>query len=161
MASAAADPRWAVLAQHRDEAIRNLALAVRTWDDRNRLGQAGGDLPAILEKAVQKALQDGYASFEQAAEAVLDFASEAKPQGRHWHQRLLTMALSPTVRRPALTPSLAGPLDELRRFRHVVIHAYPGFDMEHAASAIAAARRVAIELPAAFDEFGRAFGLLG
>lgn len=160
MASAATDPRWLVLARHRDAALRDLGLAVRLWDGRANFIGAGGDLPLALEKAIQKALQDGYASFEKAAEAVLDFVDEPKPSGRRWHEDLLTMVLSPTVRRPALAPGLLDALHELRRFRHVAIHAYEGFSLDRAAPAIAAARSAAAILPDAFDAFGRAFGLL-
>jgi hypothetical protein len=160
MASAAADPRWTVLTRHRDAAVRDLGLAVRLWDARDDVAAGGGDAAAMLEKAVQEALQDGYVSFEKAAEHVLDLVQEPKPEGRRWHENLLTMVTAPTNRRPALAPTLTDALDELRRFRHVAVHGYDNFQIERAAPAIAAARRAAAELPDAFETFGREFGLL-
>jgi hypothetical protein len=159
MAYAAADPRWTVLARFRNAAVRDLSLAVRLWDSRAEAAARGGDAAAMLEKAVQKALQDGYASFEKAAEHVLDLAQEPKPEGRRWHENLLTMVTAPTARRPALAPGLSDALDELRRFRHVAVHAYDNFRLERAAPAIDAARQVAAELPGAFEAFGRELGL--
>jgi len=70
---------------------------------------------------------------------------EPKPEGRRWHENLLTMVTAP---------------DELRRFRHLAVHGYDGFRIERAAPAIEAARRVAEGLPQAFEAFGREPGLL-
>jgi hypothetical protein len=151
-----ADPRWLPLAAYRDAAVADLALALALWDDAARFAE----LPRAREKAFQKALQDAYSSFEQAALYVLKLAGEPRPSGDRWHADLLVMVTQPTAQRPALAADLVGPLRQLMRFRHVALHAYADFEMEKADHSAAAARRLLADLPAAFDAFGRSFGLL-
>jgi hypothetical protein len=152
----APETEWDLLARLRDAAVADLGLAVALWDERPVVG--GQD--RALEKALQKALQDAYASTESAMLRILAMADEGRPVGGNWHDDLLTAATRTTANRPAFAPGLVAELDELRSFRHVAIHNYLRFRLERAAPAIAAARTLLAELPAAFDRFGRDFGLL-
>lgn len=151
------DPRWLPLERLRDAALQDLDLALTLWDTRG----AGEVLDRRMrEKALQKCLQDAYASLEQVALRILALAEDPKPSGSSWHEDLLVMVTRPSARRPAFAGTLFPELDELRRFRHVAVHSYLGFRLDRAAPAIEAATRLRSELPAAFEDFGKAFGLL-
>jgi hypothetical protein len=151
----ATDPRWLPLERLRDAALEDLDLALTLWE-----GRAEASDRRVREKALQKCLQDAYASLEQVALRILALAEDPKPAGSNWHEDLLVMVTNPSARRPAFADALFPELDELRRFRHVAVHSYLGFRLDRAAPAIEAASRLKAELPAAFDHFGKAFGLL-
>lgn len=154
----APDPRWTPIQRLRDAAIDDLSLAISLWDEQSAATPGRGR--RIEEKAIQKCLQDAYASIEQVMLRMLAYAGDPKPVGSNWHEDLLVMAINPSRGRPAFARHLHAELDELRRFRHVAVHGYIGFKLIRAAPAVEAARRLLAELPAAFDAFGRDFGLL-
>lgn len=159
-ASAAPDARWSVLARHCQSAIADLTLAVWLWDTR-REAMKGEDMPSrALQKSLQKALQDGYSSLEAAALYVLSLAREPHPEGPRWHEDVIVQVTAPGTTRPGFAPALERDLHELRRFRHIAMHGYAGFEPDRAAPAIEAARRVVAALDDAAAEFGRGFGLL-
>lgn len=153
-----ADARWSVLERYRDATTANLALAIPIWDGRDWT-KAEGDL-ATEEKVFQKALQDAYSTFEQAALYILKISDEIRPDGERWHEQLLLTVTAASGSRPAFAPHLWKPLQQLRRFRHVAMDAYLDFEMRQADHTVEAARRLLAKLPPAFDAFGRAFGLL-
>ncbi len=153
-----ADPRWEPLARYRDAIAADLALALEIWESRDWAG--GAQARPMESKAFQKALQDAYSSFEQAALYVLTLADEPRPVGDAWHEHLPVMVTRPSAARPALAAELVKPLRQLRRFRHVAMHAYQDFEMALSDHTAAAARQVLGTLPAAFGSFGRDFGLL-
>lgn len=155
---AAPDPRWTPIQRLRDAALDDLGLAISLWDGHSAEGPVRGR--RIEEKAIQKCLQDAYASIEQAMLRMLAYAGDPKPVGGNWHEDLLVMATNASRGRPAFGRHLHAELDELRRFRHVAVHGYIGFKLMRAAPAVDAGRRLLAELPAAFDAFGRDFGLL-
>ncbi|HYF08302.1 MAG TPA: hypothetical protein VD970_11820 [Acetobacteraceae bacterium] len=151
----APDTEWAMLARLRDAVLEDLRRAILLWDRRQE-----PDPDRIREKALQKSLQDAYASIESAMLRIVVMAEEPRPTGERWHDDLLTAVTLATARRPAFAPALVGELDELRSFRHVAVHNYLRFRMDRAAPAVAAARVLLAELTPAFEEFGHAFGLL-
>ncbi len=114
----------------------------------------------MVELAFQKAFQDAYSSFEQAALGILDLAGEPRPVGQRWHEDLLLIITRASANRPALAADLADDLDELRQFRHIAMHGYVRFRIDRAAPAVSAAERLIVALRSAFDLFGRDFGLL-
>lgn len=150
-----ADQRWFPLEAYRDAMLADLDLAISIW-----ARHAAGATTRIEQKAFQKSLQDAYSSFEQAALYVLTLAEEPRPTGERWHEHLLVMVTRASAHRPALAPDLTRPLRELRAFRHLAMRGYVEFEMDRAAPAVDAARRLLAEIPAALDHFGRAFGLL-
>jgi hypothetical protein len=153
-----ADSRWFPLEAYCDMILADLDLAIETWETHARM--APGRAALVQQKAFQKSLQDAYSTFEQAAIYILGLAAEPRPTGEHWHDHLLQMIRRASDHRPAFAPGLAGPLRELRLFRRRAMHSYAEFDMDRAAPSVDAARRLLAELPAAFDAFGREFGLL-
>lgn len=150
-----ADQRWFPLEAYRDAMLSDLDLAVGIWARHAIEGTT-----RIEQKAFQKSLQDAFSSFEQAALYVLSLADEPRPTGERSHEHLLVMVTRASARRPALAPDLLRPLRELRAFRHLAMHGYVEFEMDRAAPSVDAARRLLADMPAAFDRFGREFGLL-
>lgn len=105
--------------------------------------------------AVALYLQNLYTSIEEILRRVADDLDGSVPSGDDWHRELLgQMALElPEVRPRLLSPPLRDDLDVLRRFRHLVRHAYAAdFDWEEMQSAIEAADRAMAALPPALDE---------
>jgi hypothetical protein len=149
-----------VLARHCDAAVADLQLAVWLWDE-HRPAMDGADLTArAMQKSLQKSLQDGYASVEAAALYVLSLAREPRPEGPRWHEELIVQVATPGAARPGFATELEADLHELRRFRHIAMHAYAAFEVARAEPSVRAARRVAAGLTAATQAFGRNFGLL-
>lgn len=151
------DPRGEPLARLRDAALEDIDIALVLWE-------AGPETRSLVdrarEKALQKCPQDTHVSLQQAALRMLALAEHPKPVGSSGHEDLLVMVTRASERRPAFVAELFAELDELRRFRHVAMHSHLGFRLSRAAPAIEAARRLRAELPAAFQRFGVAFGLL-
>lgn len=156
--TAAPDPRWTPIRRLHEAAIDDLGLAISLWDEQSAATPGRGR--RIEEKAIQKCLQDAYASIEQAMLRMLAYAGDPKPVGANGHEDLLVMVTNPSSGRPAFARDLHSDLDELRRFRHVAVHGDIGFKLMRAAPAVEAARRLLAELPAAFEAFGRDFWLL-
>ncbi len=158
--SAAPDARWTVLSRHCEAAVADLKLAVWLWDE-HRAAMEGADMSArALQKSLQKALQDGYASIEAAALYVLSLAREPRPEGPRWHEDLMVQVTAPGSARPGFASRLERDLHELRRFRHIAMHGYATFEVDRAEPSVRAARLVSAGLAAAAEEFGRGFGLL-
>lgn len=95
----------------------------------------------VPSMAFQHAMQAGYTSFETAMKRLLHLLDEPVPAGPDWHA-VLTKRLGRAVagRRPAvIDDGLLGRVEELRRFRHVAMHAYDDFEPRRAALPVEAA----------------------
>lgn len=136
------DARLDVVLDHLDEASRLWAEGVAVADE---LGGPGAS--ERIEKMFSKFLQDGYAELETAMRKILALAGEREPVGPEFHRDLVVMLTRGGDRRPPFAARYADPIDDLRRFRHVSLHAYRRFDWERAAPAITAARRLSDDLP--------------
>lgn len=92
--------------------------------------------------AFQHAMQAGYTSFESGMRRLLALLDEPLPLGPDTHAALLRRLGRPTHRsRPAVfDPELLAQLSELRRFRHVAMHAYDDFEPGRAVGPVEAAR---------------------
>lgn len=141
------DDRWFEVAADAASAARHFGAAVRLY-------RAGGfDAPDLdgyrAAMAFQHAMQSGHTSLEAALLRVLDLLGEARPSGRDWHADLIRRASAtlPT-RGPLLDAEEASAADRTRRFRHVAMRAYDGFEPEEAVRAVEAAERLAARLPA-------------
>lgn len=132
------DARLEIVLDHLDEAARLWAEGVAIADE-----LAARNPGERIEKMFSKFLQDGYAELETALRKILALAGEREPAGPEFHRDLILMLARGSERRPPFAAGLLEDIDELRRFRHVSLHAYRRFDWNRAAPAIAAARRLA------------------
>ncbi len=92
--------------------------------------------------AFQHAMQAAYTSFEAAMKRLLALLDEPEPVGPDT-QAALPRRLGQAVggARPAVfDTALLADLSELRRFRHVAMHAYDEFEPARATAAVEAAR---------------------
>jgi hypothetical protein len=88
---------------------------------------------------------------------MLDLLGEQAPSGRDWHTDLIQRASRPIPGRPAILPaSVAQAANETRRFRHVAMLNYGGFDPVLARPAVQAARLLADGLSSAVAMFRQA-----
>lgn len=98
-------------------------------------------------------LQNFYTAVEELLRRVALELDGGIAAGDDWHRELLGQMSLPVeaVRPRVIDDSLRADLDLLRRFRHVVRHAYAAdFDWDEMQPVIAAAERVMSDLPAAF-----------
>ncbi len=111
--------------------------------------------PAGLEAAAHH-LQRFYNAFEQTGLRLAQAFENHIGDASGWHSTILQrLALEiPGVRPALLPPELKAPLNELRGFRHVVVHAYDlVLDPARVGARIDDARRVMALLPEACDRF--------
>jgi hypothetical protein len=97
-------------------------------------------------------LQNFYTAVEESLKRVALELDGGIPASDDWHRELLgQMALAIEAVRPrVIDDALHADLDLLRRFRHLVRHAYAAdFDWDEMQPALAAAERVMRDLPAA------------
>lgn len=114
--------------------IRRLRAEIRA--DRSALSARGDEVaqfasgadpvPAERPGALALALDRSYTALESILERVARTLEGGAPAGADWHRHLLQNAALDIegVRPPVLAPELEPALDELRRFRHFVRHAY-------------------------------------
>jgi len=149
------------------EARRLRLLLSRLEDDRqtaaavhDRLRQAEERLVAsapdpVTVAAVALYLQNLYTALEEVLRRLAAELDGTIPAGEDWHRELLgQMALDVGGVRPrVIDENLHADLDHLRRFRHVVRHAYAAdYDWSEMQSAVAAAHRVMEAFPGAMAD---------
>lgn len=112
----------------------------------------------VSSMAFQHAMQSGYTSFETAMKRLLHLVDEPLPVGPDWHAVLVKrLGRSIEGRRPAvIDDALLGRVEELRRFRHVAMHAYDDFEPRRAALPVEAAAAFLAGIDAAMSMFRRA-----
>lgn len=128
------------------DVLDDLASAKKHLGQGVRIFAAGGfeagKRPDYLnEMAFLHAMQSGYTSLEAGLKRIFALLDEELPVGTDSHAALLRRASRPLQEaRPAIldTPLFLA-ADELRRFRHVAVHAYDHFDAARAAAAVQAA----------------------
>ncbi len=105
--------------QDLDELVRRVLAA---W---NTLNTANSDASWRLD-SVALNLHGFYSGLERIFELLARQLDERVPAGKTWHRDLLRVVAQDCARvRPAvITEASAEVLDEFRRFRHVVRHAY-------------------------------------
>lgn len=128
------DARWIEIDEDVASCVRHLGRAVEIFAQG---GLSGEDLASYKNRmAFMQAMQAGHTSLESALERI----------------RLLRARSTA----PILGPALADAVDETRRFRHVARKTYDDFALERAAPAVAAARLLHHEIPAAIAAFRNA-----
>lgn len=120
-------------------------------------GLATGDARARYAAAMafQHAMQAGYTSFESAMRRLLTLLDEPLPIGPDAHAALLRRLGRPAQgSRPAVFDAATlAQLSELRRFRHVAMHAYDDFTPGRAAGPVEAARAYVVAIDSTLDWF--------
>lgn len=146
------DARWFEVDADVTAATGHLARSVELYDAG---GFAGDDLDAYRARmAFMHAMQSGHTSLGSALLRILDLLGEEAPSGRDWHADLIQRASRPIPGRPAILPApIARAANETRRFRHVAMRNYGGFDPGLARPAVQAARLLADGLPGAVAMF--------
>ncbi len=146
------DARWFEADADIAAAVTHLARSAELYDAG---GFAGDGLDAYrAQMAFMHAMQSGHTSLESALVRILDLLGEEAPTGRDWHADLIRRAGSPMQGRPAMLPApVAQAANETRRFRHVAMRNYGGFDPGLARPAVDAARLLAGSLPASVAAF--------
>jgi hypothetical protein len=122
-------------------------------------GFTGDDLTAYRSQmALMHSMQCAYSSLEMAFERIMELVAEQKPTGVDYHAALVRRLSHPLPsKRPALLHgALVDAVDEVRRFRHVVRHAYQGFDVVRAAPAVMSGMVVTERIRQALQDFKRA-----
>jgi len=107
--------------------VRDLEADVAALDRRARELGALPDGPREGREAkAALALHHWYTALESAVERLLRHLDGALPEGGDWHRALMEEALRPLpgVRPALLRGALRDDLDDLRRFRHFIRHAY-------------------------------------
>lgn len=140
-----------------DDLLGDLASAKRHFGEAVQLHRAPSSaIPDyVTNMAFQHAMQVGYTSFEAAMKRLLHLLGEPLPAGPQWHAALLKRLARPVPgSRPALLAEpLLGQLEELRRFRHVAMHAYDDFALRKAAIPVEAAEAFGPGVDAALAVF--------
>ena len=146
------DARWFEVDQDVAAAAGHLARSVELYDAG---GFAGEDLDSYRARmAFMHAMQSGHTSLESALLRILNLLGEEAPSGRDWHADLIQRASRPIPGRPAILPAaVAQAANETRRFRHVAMRNYGGFDPALARPAVQAARLLADGLPSVIVTF--------
>jgi hypothetical protein len=103
-------------------------IGAQVEEARSRFGDTGPNGFGI--QGVALVLHDFYNAAENVFKRIASELGEGLPQGGEWHAVLLrNMTLRiPTLRPPVIRGETASLLDEFRRFRHRVRHAY-GFTL--------------------------------
>lgn len=121
-----------------------------------RARTSGPDLVSVAGVALY--LQNLYTALEELLRRVAVELDGSAPVGDDWHRELLEqMTLEVDEVRPRLLDDrLRADLDLLRRFRHLVRHAYAAeYDWDEMQSPLATAHRVVKALPEAIAELER------
>ncbi|MEL6552459.1 MAG: nucleotidyltransferase domain-containing protein [Cyanobacteria bacterium J06621_11] len=107
-----------------EDEIFMIAKTVKTLND--LLAQANSIPPIALTPATAGYIEDFYSGCERLAERVAVTLDGGLPEGKSWHQQLLTQVSKPGGRnRPPLwDQTLLSNLDQYRSFRHRVRHLY-------------------------------------
>lgn len=149
------DARWFEVEEDAAAAAGHFARSVELYDAG---GFTGDDLNAYRARmAFMHAMQSGHTSLEAALVRILDLLGEEAPSGRDRHADLVHRVSRHLPGRPAvLLPPLAQAAQETRRFRHVAMRGYGGFDPSLARPAVQAACLLADGLPGALAVFRRA-----
>jgi hypothetical protein len=123
----------------KERAARRLRLLqARLHQDLDAVAQVHGRVRLAAERVVDQGedpvtvgaaalyLQNLYTAIEESLKRIASDLDGAVPAGKDWHRELLRqMALELPGTRPAvIDDELLGDLDRLRRFRHLVRHAY-------------------------------------
>ncbi len=105
-----------------------------------RLWQAGpaSDLRKHVAASIGAHAANAYTAIETALERILIAADGRTIAGANYHRALLERAALdvPSARPAVITRKTFDLLDDLRGFRHVVRHAYAGFDPDQAVESI-------------------------
>lgn len=148
------------------EARRLRTLVARLWRDwtvaeriHDRLGRAIGRIAddgadEVTVGATALYLQNVYTAIEELMQRIAAEVDGSTPSGADWHRELIDQMLTeiPGVRPPVIDDELGRDLDLLRRFRHVVRHAYAEpYDWREMQDAVAAERRVVDRFPQAIS----------
>lgn len=149
-----------------DEALRLrllalLAAVAEDWEAaKKNAGQARQVLtesgPAELRAAAAATfLARFYTGVEQLFQRIAQEFDGGLPTGAAWHRDLLmSMAREIPTSRPALlTAQLRDMLDEYRKFRHRVMHAYGDLDWEAMRPLVERVGDVSTQVQAALDRF--------
>ena len=141
---------WSDIASDIASAKRHFGEAVALY---------GGPLEAradyVTSMAFQHAMQAGYTSFEAGMKRLLHMLGEPMPYGPDSHAALTRrIASEMTGERPAvIVEPLLGQIEELRRFRHVAMHAYDDFTPAKARLPVEAAQGFVAGIDAAIATF--------
>lgn len=140
-----------------DDILSDLASAKRHFAEAVHLHRAPPTTTPdyVTNMAFQHAMQAGYTSFEAAMKRLLHLLSEPLPAGPEWHAALVKRLARPVPgSRPALLiEPLLGQVEDLRRFRHVAMHAYDDFSPRKAAIPVEAADAFGAGMDAALAAF--------
>lgn len=123
------EARYQTLCADVEKQLESISLLYAKIQDR----RVGFEDDVVRLESLVLQLHNLYCAFEELARCVADAFENQVEQGNRWHERLssrTTVELS-GVRPPLFSNDTARRLDELRRFRHVVRHAYEkDFDPE-------------------------------
>lgn len=126
-----------------DDILGDVASAERHFGEAVLLHRAPSPAVSayVTGMAFQHAMQAGYTSFESAMKRLLHLLGEPVPAGPEWDAALLKRLARPVPgSRPAVVSEpLLGQLEDLRRFRHVAMHAYDDVSPRKAAIPVEAA----------------------
>ena len=114
------------------------------------------------ERAVGSLVHDCYTALEAALERLIDAVDGDRPKGGDYHAQLIERAAAALAGlRPAIVSAeTARDLHALRGFRHVMRHAYGGFDYARAAPNAEIAARAVPCVSEEVTAFARAMGIL-
>ena len=121
------DARWFEVGADVADATGHFARSVSLYG----LGGFEGDgLDAYRARmAFMHAMQSGHTSLETGLVRILDLMGEEAPTGRDRHADLLKRVARAMKDRPLiLPPDVAQAAPETRRFRHVAMRGYGGFE---------------------------------
>lgn len=145
------DARWIEIDAAISSAVRHFTGEAEIFDTSR---PSAGLRAYVTEMAFMHAMQAAHTSLESAFVGILGVFGEEPPSGSQWHADLIRRVAHPVNGRPAVLPQeLAKAANETRQFRHVAARADDDFDWERAGRAVAAARLLAGELPAAIGRF--------
>lgn len=140
-----------------DDIASDVAAAKRHWREAMLLHDRALADPAdyVVGMAFQHAMQSGYTALEAGLRRLVAMLGEPMPAGPDWHAALVRRLARPLAGgRPALFPlPLSGHVEELRRFRHVAMHAYDDFSPRKATIPVEAAAIVVAEIDAVLAAF--------
>jgi hypothetical protein len=111
----------------------------------------------VTVAAVALYLQNFYTSIEEPLKRIASDVDGTLPGGEEWHRELLRQLAAdlPDVRPAVLDGSLVADLDLLRRFRHLVRHAYVAdYRWSEMEPVLSVAERVRERMPEAMEKFG-------
>jgi len=117
-----------LIAELENELAHLERIQAQVQDARSRFGDTEPD--EFRVQGVGLVLHDFYNAAENMFKRIASELGEGVPQGGEWHAILLrnmTVRI-PTLRPPVIRAETASLLDEFRRFRHRVRHAY-GFTL--------------------------------